>query len=193
MLNTINSKHLRQLEQINRYNLLKYTDIANINTVIFEIKLNSTSNILDLSYKYYFFLFLFSNMLSYISYKITPSSTKINTFLIKLESKITNGIKIDKFLDHFLLEKKKLLRLKSVTKKLSFSNNIIVLAIGIPLKFYLQVNFISIKTISILNYDSETIVIKFLLSVKNVNSLSRLISKLQSKSFFSLWNIHIKV
>jgi hypothetical protein len=192
MFSIINLKHLRSLEQINKYNLIKYSDIPTIQNILFDIKLNTNSNVLDLSYKFYFFIFLFSNLLSRISYKIIPTSSKVNTYLIKLESKITNGNKIDKFLQHFILEKKKLLRLNSVVKNIYFSNNIIILSITIPLKLYLQVNFISIKTVSILNYDNETIGLKFLLPLNRLSSLSNLISNLHLQHFFSFWNINIK-
>ena len=193
MFTSINSKHLRHLEQINKYNLVKQTDIPNIQNILFEIKLNSNSNVLELSYKYFFFIFLFSNMLSYITYKIIPSSTKINTYQIKLESKITNRNKIDNFLEHFILEKKKLLRVKSVTKSIYFSNNIVILSILIPLKLYLQVNFISIKTLSSLNYDNEKISIKLMLPIHKLFALSILSAKLDLQHFFSFWNIHIKL
>lgn len=192
MFNLTNPKHLRHLEQINKYHLTKQTAIPSIQSILFEIKLNSNSNVLDLSYKSYFFLFLFSNILSYISYKIIPSSTKLNTYQIKLESKITTSTKIDCFLEHFILEKKKVLRLKSVTKKINFSNNIIILSISLPLKLYLQVNFMPIKTVSILNYDNEKIIIKFVLPINHVTTLATLLSTLQLKHFFSFWNINIK-
>jgi len=191
MLRYTNPQHLINLEYTNKFNITKVKNVFTFDNIKFEICIISTNNF-DLSYKFYFYFYIFSNSFSYINYKLIPSTTKTTNFSIKLESTISSNSKLNAFLYHFILEKIRLLRFKSVTKNFISKNNVITLSLLIPVKLYLQENFISIKTISPLLYDNEKFLLKFDLNIKNLNLSKIATTKSQFKTFFSFWKIIIK-
>lgn len=190
MLRYSNPQHLINLEYINKFNIAKVKNIFCFNNISFEICISSTNNF-DLSYKFFFLFYIFSNSFSYINYKIIPSTTKTTNFAIKLESLISNNSKLNYFLYHFVLEKIRLLRFKSVTKNIALKSNILTLSLFVPVKLYLQENFISIKTVTPLLYENEKILLKFNLNTKNLHLSNISHSKSLFKTFFSFWKIII--
>ena len=81
----------------------------------------------------------------------------------------------------------KLLRLL----KVSLKSNILTLGLFVPVKLYLQENFISIKTVTPLLYENEKFLLKFNLNTKNLHLSNISHSKSLFKTFFSFWKIII--
>lgn len=185
----VNKSQLINLELINKFRLQKLNNLFRINTISLEILIKSIDNDLNLRFKFFFLIYLFSNTFSFVHYKIIPTTTKTTSFAIKLESKITNKKKIMTFVNEFILEKKKLIAFKSVNTIVSQVSSLIQLCLTIPLKLYLQYNFSGIKTVSALNYENDLLVIRF-----NINRghVLEFFPSFNKKTVFNFWRLSIK-
>jgi hypothetical protein len=184
--------HLKTFDIINKYNIVKKEDIFYIDKILFEVFLKKDSSDMRFSYKIYFIFYLLFNTFSFVNYKLIPGTNRNVSFSVKLEGSISNKVHIEAFIRQFLLEKTPLLNFKTITQSILSKNDYIFLSLSVPLKEYIEFNSSKIPTLSLLNIESEMLLLKFRLSKKNIINFFLDNSLLKHSHYFSFWKILIK-
>ena len=187
-----NVTYLKTFDIINKYNIIKNSDIFFIDKIYFEIFVKKDSSEIRFSYKIYFIIYLLSNTFSFINYKLIPGTNRNVSFFVKLEGLLTNKAQIETFITQFILEKKHILNFKTITQKISCQNEYIYLNLSFPLKEYTQLNFLKLQNLSFLNLEQEILFLKFRLSKKKINIFFSNQPITKYSHYFSFWKILIK-